>query len=660
MIGAAAAAAQGADMNDPSIKAMNAWVGEHLPNVAKAAPSPLPFSFAVGKTPSAAFIAGCKFTSETKPLDKVRTQHTLTWKDAPTGLEVRCIAMQYSDYPTIEWTLWFKNAGRQDSPPISTIRALDVKFTRPQGKGFVVHTLHGSLAKRNDFEPRTIELEPSSTTNFSTEGGRATSGGWPYWNIELGRRGVIAVLAWPGQWDAAFVRDETIGLTVTGGLGQFNSVLKPGEEVRGPLALLQFREGGAWLDAQNTWRHFYVDHVIPRVDGQVPKAFTSTCVDDSFPNMLSTAAATMKIMDVYAAHGHKFDYWWTDAGWYDTDKGWYEGAGSWTPDPKRWPKGLKEATDHAHKLGMKYVVWFEPERVAPGSWLDKNRPQWLLGKEGGMRLLNLGNDEARTWWTDYIDKFLTEQGIDVYRQDFNIEPLGLWHGADAPGRAGMTEMKYVMGLLSWHDELRRRRPGLLIDTCASGGRRLDLETLRRAVPLLRTDYRFEANGCQQQTYGISQWITYNGTGGPPTPSWMARTHMHACFGYGIDTAKADQATWDLMKRMDAEWREIVDNFIYGDFFPLTDASLADDVWMAWQFHQGPKQVGVVQAFRHPAAPAKITLHLRGLDPAATYELKDFDKGTSKAAGKELMEQGLTIELKGQPDSATIAYKKING
>ena len=621
-------------------------------------PAPLPFSFTVGKLSSAAFLSACKLTTRTQRLDKTRTQQTLTWADGRTGLEVSCVAVVYDDFPTVEWTLWIANKGKADSPTVAGLMGMDVQFTRPPDKGFVVHTLRGSLAQKTDFEPRTIELAPSTTTSFSTHGGRPTSGGWPYWNIEWGDRGVIAVLGWPGQWDARFVRDETTGLTVRGGLGQFDSFLKPGERIRGPLALLQFRGGGDWIDAQNTWRRFYIAHVIPRVNGKVPAPFTATCVDDHFPGMLSNAAETIGPMNAYAAHGHKFDFWWTDAGWYDTDKDWYQGVGSWSPHPKRWPKGLREATDHAHKLGTKYVVWFEPERVAPGSWLDRNHPKWLLGKAGGMRLLNLGNDQARTWWTNYLDEFLTDQGIDLYRQDFNIEPLGYWQQADEKGRAGMTEMRYVLGYLAWHDELRRRRPGMLIDTCASGGRRLDLETLRRAVPLLRTDYRFEPNGCQQQTWAISLWVPYNGTGGPATPSWMARTHMHACFAYGTDPVKADAATWKLVKRMDAEWRQIAEFFIHGDFYPLTEPSLADDVWMAWQFHGPRKQAGVVQAFRHAESPdAAKTFRLRGLVPEATYECNDFDKGTFRTTGKEMMGRGLTVKRKGRPDSATIAYRK---
>ena len=69
-----------------------------------------------------------------------------------------------------------------------------------------------------------------------------------------------------------------------------------------------------------------------------------------------------------------------------------------------------------------------------------------------------------------------------------------------------------MGFLDYWDELRRRHPDMLIDTCASGGRRNDLETLRRAVPLLRSDLILEPTAQQNHTYGIASWIPFYGTG----------------------------------------------------------------------------------------------------------------------------------------------------
>ena len=84
-------------------------------------------------------------------------------------------------------------------------------------------------------------------------------------------------------------------------------------------------------------------------------------------------------------------------------------------------------------------------------------------------ILNLGNPEAREWLTDHISNMISTEGIDVYRQDFNIEPMAFWEKADTPDREGMTEIRYIEGLYTFWDELRFRHPNLIIDNCASGG-----------------------------------------------------------------------------------------------------------------------------------------------------------------------------------------------
>ena len=83
---------------------------------------------------------------------------------------------------------------------------------------------------------------------------------------------------------------------------------------------------------------------------------------------------------------------------------------------------------------------------------------------------------------EHIGELLKEQGIDFYRQDFNFDPLPIWRANDAPDRQGITEIRHVTGYLAYWDELRRRLPTCAL-TPAGAGRRDDLETLRRAVPL---------------------------------------------------------------------------------------------------------------------------------------------------------------------------------
>ena len=117
--------------------------------------------------------------------------------------------------------------------------------------------------------------------------------------------------------------------------------------------------------------------------------------------------------------------------------------------------------------------------------------------------------------------------------------------------------------------------------------------------------------------------------------------------------------YELARRLFAELRRIGPNYL-GDFYPLTDYTLADDTWMAWQYDRPEAGEGMMQAFRRSKceAPAK-TFRLNGLDPAAQYEVTNLDvEGSTKVSGKELIEQGLTVELKDKPGAAVIVYRRL--
>src|SRR5512136_3398137 len=116
---------------------------------------------------------------------------------------------------------------------------------------------------------------------------------------------------------------------------------------------------------------------------------------------------------------------------------------------------------------------------------------------------------------------IEEVGIDVYRQDFNMEPLRYWQEADEPERVGMHEIRHVEGLYALWDELRARHPGLAIDNCASGGRRIDLETVSRSYALWRSDFQdigvlnlpnplgTSAIASQVQTIGLGLYVPFS-------------------------------------------------------------------------------------------------------------------------------------------------------
>jgi alpha-galactosidase len=336
-------------------------------------------------------------------------------------------------------------------------------------------------------------------------------------------------------------------------------------------------------------------------------------------------------------------------------------TGTWEPDPQRFPHGLRPVADYAHAKGVKTIVWFEPERVRPGSWLYENHPEWLLGREEDSKLLYLGNPEALKWLTDHTDRLLTEQGIDLYRQDFNFDPLSIWRANDAEDRQGITEIRHVTGYLAYWDELRRRHPNMLIDSCASGGRRNDLETLRRAVPLWRSDYGYdEPTGMQNLTYGAALWIPFSGTGIRSAVPYSFRSVMVPALSAGPDP-RSRNVDFSMLRRLIAQWRQVAP-YYYGDYYPLTPYSTDDTAWVAWQFDRPETGEGMLQAFRRAASPIEqARFKLRGLEAKAQYAVSNLDApGQTQFSGQELIEKGLRVAIKEQPGAVIIVYKQIKG
>jgi len=347
----------------------------------------------------------------------------------------------------------------------------------------------------------------------------------------------------------------------------------------------------------------------------------------------------------------------------------YQGAltGTWEIDKQRFPNGFKPIADWIHAKGKKFIVWFEPERVGDSnSWLAKNHPEWLLGG----RLVNLGDPAARQWVIDRIDSIIKENDIDFYRQDFNMDPLKYWRANDSLDRQGITENFHVQGYLAFWDELKRRNPNMLIDACASGGRRNDLETMRRAVPLLRSDFvpfnQWEAQ--QAQTYGISYWLPYYGlrVGFPDSSiaKYVYRSFLMPFYGI-VRNLKVhgfrgtEFADMKLAKEAVEEFRKVAP-MLLGDYYPLTTYNMQLDLWIAWQFDRPEEGDGLIQAYRRENCDESTkTFLLKGLDPTAKYKITNFDMPDVKIiSGKELLKKGLTIDMKDKPDAALIIYEVI--
>ena len=646
------------------MKIKSKWVKEHLYH----ANPQLPFSFQFDGKASSELLKTWQKKTETSKLDKNRTQFIHTWTDNKSGLEVRCVSVEYSDFPVVEWTVYLKNSGNENTPIIKDIQGLDAAFQRKDQGEFVLNGIKGDFCTADSYEPYQLTLDPNFIKTFTPlPSGVSSNGpdGWPYYNLQIPGGGVILAIGWPGQWASSFTRDNSTGLQIKAGQQLTNLYLKPGEEIRTPLIALLFWQGNDVVVSQNLWRRFYIAHIIPRVDG-VPQQPTMQI-------QVGGAEKDSAYVNSFLQLGIKPDICWRDAGgggntWYPADSGPYKGndawlnTGTWEIDSTHYPDGFRPFSDCIHKRGMKFVLWFEPERIGdPNSWLSKNHPEWVFPGTSHGSLFNQGNPEALNWLINHVDGMIKSQGIDWYREDMNCGPLPVWRKNDAKDRQGIMENFHVQGHLAFWDELKRRNPQLRIDACASGGRRNDLENMRRAVPLLRSDFQWPTmadviEGNQGQTYGLSSWLPFQGTGVYFYDSYSYRSFYMAGFGMGglspENTAAQQQAY--------SECSKIAPSFLFGDYYPLTPYSLQHDQWIAWQFNRPEQGTGVIQVFRRDnCEESEKAFCLSGLNPDEQYELTNFDvEGSTRFSGKELMGNGLIVEIKDKPGASVITYQKI--
>jgi len=630
------------------------WAAAKFADAGKTGGAETFFSFTYDGKPSVEFLSRWNMKHAVCLLDAQRTEHTLSYFDAKTGLLIRCVGVENHDFPTVEWTLYFKNTSGKGTPILSDIQALDAIFAAKHSGDIVLHHFKGDSCTRDSFEPLRAMLASGSDRRFAPVGGRPSNGEWPYYDLEWNGAGAILAIGWPGQWACRFTRDRGPGVRVRAGQELTHFTLHPGEEVRTPLITVMFYRRD-WILAQNMWRRWMFAQNFPKEHGKPVSAKLAGFCGNHFPGYRTNQKGEIAFIDRYPEEGINPDYWWIDAGWYPCTGDWGP-VGTWEVDRERYPGGLRVISDHAHSKGMQLILWFEPERVTKGSWLALNHPEWILGgKDGG--LLNLGNSAAGNWLADHIDKIIASEGVDIYRQDFNMDPLGYWRANDPGDRQGISEIKHVQGYLAYWDELQRRHPGMLIDSCASGGRRDDLETMRRAVPFLRSDYCTDPDGMQCQTYGFNLWLPY----------YRGSFEKIDTYDFRSNISPLMMAAWDmrnkgldyaLARKLLGQWRQVAPH-LFGDFYPLTSYSMANNVWMAFQFDCPEQGEGVVQAFRRVECPGEaIRVKLRGLDPRAEYTLTNLDvAGTTEMAGRDLLENGLSLLLKDRPGAAVISYKK---
>ena len=636
-----------------------------------------PFSFEYGGRKSEKFIKNWKFKAEKGSAVEPHAEVSVfTYSEPSGGLSVKCTLTLFTDFPSVEWVLNFSNKSAKNSPVIEKACAIDYSFaSRDTGK-FILHHSKGSNAAVNDFQPFDEQMQVGKNIFMTPACGRSSDDtAFPFFNIEMpAQQGIVVAVGWTGKWFADVVQKDEKSVSLKSGMENIHLSLHPKEEIRTPKICLLFWNGDDRMIGHNQFRRFILAHHTRKIDGRNPELPLSVAFElDGAPfpctvHTCLTEASALAHIKRYQQFKLTPELFWIDAGWYsgcgwDKENGeWPQNVGNWTVDPERFPNGLKPISDAVHAAGAKLMVWFEPERVYKATQVYNEHPEWLQGlPNSDSYLYDLGNPDARLWLTNYLSDFFTKEGVDYYRQDFNFDPMPYWKRQDTPDRVGISEAKYIEGLYAFWDSLLVRFPHMIIDNCASGGRRIDLETTSRSTPFWRTDLEQNATGYQCHTYGLNLYLPLHGTALYKTGNYYVRSSLGSLAVINWKVDGSNNETIETYQQYIADFKRLRPYFS-GDYYPLTVAHkryMNTNSWLAYQLNRPEQKDGIVLAFRRDRfTDESMAIKLNGLVADAQYELFYEDNGARVVkSGKELKD-GIEITILDKPGSLLISYKMM--
>lgn len=631
-----------------------------------------PFSFVYNGDYSGRFIAKWRFTFRKRMVDDQGViNNVYTWQDDKTGLSVTCDLKYYPEYGAVEWVLHFTNGSDTNSPPVTQVKVIDMDWRYATDGDLILHYANGSSASRGDFSPRKQVLAGGEPFELSPSNGRSSDHAFPFFNIESTTgQGAILAVGWTGTWYARFEKNEGNGLSLHAGMKRLDSFLYANESIRTPSICLLFWNGEDRMAGHNAFRRFMINHQAPKINGKaaVYPVSTSFNYGDPAPCNEYTCLTTdyaLAMINRYKQFKLVPEVFWLDAGWYmhanevENNKNWANTVGNWEVDRDRFPGGLKPISDAVHEAGARFMVWFEPERVIKESKWGREHKEWMLDAEGtDAYLFDLGNKEALQWVCKYIGDFMEENGIDHYRQDFNMRIDNYWEENDEPGRTGIREIRHIEGLYAFWEYLLKRFPEAIIDNCASGGRRLDFETMKRSAPMWRTDYSYgEPVGYQTHTYGLNFFLPLTGTGVQKSDKFTFRSSLgtSVIFNWKITDPSS---SFTEMQRCFKEFMDLRP-YYYEDYFPLIshEDMTTDDIWLAYQLYRPADDTGIIVAFRRDLSlDETITVKLSAVNPNKTYKITDRDTGESFFKTGDELRKGLQLTLHETRSSLLFNYE----
>lgn len=580
--------------------------------------------------------------------------------DSHTGLHVHVGADQQENALVIRGTL--KNHGNTPVSGISRIDPLHIIFRNPSSAWRHIYAQGGTT---QGFYPpeayRTCE-RTCVTGKMRIEShalGRSSNLNLPFL-ISLASRspnseGLFCGMEWSGGWHMTWdpVDAERSALSV--GVKATDLTLMPGEVLTLPNVHIGFFKGGPDAGTNALRRHLYT-HVCPLYQGKRLRPKVSYDHWFGLDNRIN-----IDVMKRQAKRAAELgiEVFVVDAGWFAG--GFPDGVGNWNSvDQEKFPDGLEPLAEYVRRLDMDFGLWFEIERASEGTQALRQHPELFISVPptySGNRLhLNLARRDAQDWAIETVGGWIRRLDLKWSRWDYNIEPQPFWDAVDPSGK---IQFDYMAGLYHVLDTLMAAHPEWMVEGCASGGRRIDMGTMKRAHTFWFSDHSTSAAICRYMQARANRFLPghllnssvavscekklahRHGDGGFNDVSVLSR--MLGKLAFDGDVASWSPALTGKMARWTKEFKAIR-HLLVQDFYQLLPMPCTAEDADAVQFvsYGGDEAVAFVFA---GCTGKTFRLRLRGLDADLNYTVAQSPGDPPKAySGLDLMEIGIPIAL----------------
>ena len=578
----------------------------------------------------------------------------IVMEDKLIGLEVTLIYTIYRDMDVIARSVKFKNYGKES---LTLERALSASVDF-RDKDFDLITLYGAHTNEKNIARRPIifGIQMVESSRGASSPQQAPFIALVRKNTDEDHGEVYSFnFVYSGNFMAQVQVDQYCNTRVNMGLNDFDFswLLESGETFQTPEVIMTYSSKGL-NEMSRTYHNLYLNRLCR---GKFKNKHRPILINNWEATFFDFNAD--KIEDfAKEAKNLGMELFVLDDGWFGKRNDDKSSLGDWFVDRNKLPKGLDDLVKKITDLGLEFGIWFEPEMISEDSNLYKIHPDWCLRVPSrdpivgrNQLVLDLSRREICDYVIESVSNILSNPLITYVKWDMNRHLTDLWSNELPPKRQKETAHRYMLGLYYILENLTRKFPDVLFESCSSGGGRFDAGMLYY-MPQTWTSDNTDAVCRMKIQYGTS--LVYppitmgahlsdvpNNQVGRVTPlETRAHVAMSANFGYELDLTKISEEEKESIKEQVKLYKEIRDIVQFGDFYRILSPFEGNEA--AWNMVSKNKEEFVGMYFKilsEPATSIKI-LKFKGLNPNYYYE----DIETKEVfGGDELMNVGITLK-----------------